>query len=98
MDSAMQGEKRRAPRKVLEYPAGIDTGDGSPLRPCLLSDISRTGVRVRVAEPSDLPPTVTLVLSRSGVFRRCRVAWTDGSDLGLEFLDRKRAPSRRLPR
>lgn len=85
----MDGEKRGAPRKFLEYPAGIDAGDGTPLRACVLSDISKTGVRVRVSEPTELPETVTLVLSSNGVFRRCRVAWAEGSDLGLEFLDKQ---------
>ena len=91
----MDGEKRRAPRKFLEYPAGIDAGDGSPLRACVLSDISKTGVRVRMSEPMEFPKLVTLVLSRSGVFRRCRVAWTEGSDLGLEFMDKEQTETPR---
>jgi hypothetical protein len=82
----MQGEKRSSPRKHLEYPAGLDFGDGRPPRACVLSDISKTGARIRVDNAADMPEQVTLLLSRNGVMRRCRVAWTEGQDVGLEFV------------
>jgi len=43
----MAGEKRSSRRKSLKYPARIDAGDGSPLRDCVLSDVSETGASLR---------------------------------------------------
>lgn len=93
----MEAEKRRALRRSLEYPAGIAAGDGSPVQSCFLSDVSETGARVRVTDPAQFPATVMLILSRNGVFRRCRVAWRNESSLGLEFLDAKEETLNRTP-
>ncbi len=82
----MQGEKRASPRKPLEYSAGLDFGDGRSPRACVLSNISRTGARIRVDNTADLPERLTLLLSSNGVMRRCRVAWSEGQNVGLEFV------------
>jgi hypothetical protein len=81
----MQGEKRKAPRKHLKYPARILNGDDEP-RMCTLSDISATGARVITSKPEGLPDEIMLLLSNGGARRRCRIAWRDGQELGLEFM------------
>ena len=83
----MTGEKRRAPRKPLRYPGEIDAGDGSPLRKCLLSDISDTGARVLIENPKDVPDRVMLMLGHErGARRKCKVVWRETKELGLEFI------------
>ena len=81
----MQGEKRKSPRKHLKYPARILSGDDTP-RMCTLADISATGARVVIVRPDDIPNEVTLLLSNGGARRRCRIAWRNGKEFGLEFL------------
>ena len=82
----MSGEKRTFQRKSLTYPARLDAGDGKPPRECMLSDVSESGARVVVKDPNEIPDSVTLLIGSEGVApRHCRVAWRDGTELGLEF-------------
>ena len=82
----MSGEKRNYRRKSLKYPARIDLGDGSPMRDCVLADISETGARVKLKEPSELPERFTLLVGPLGAApRSCRVVWKEGAEIGLEF-------------
>jgi|SoiMethySBSTD1v2_1073268.scaffolds.fasta_scaffold09593_7 PilZ domain-containing protein len=91
----MPGEKRTFRRKSLKYPARLDVGDGQPSRECLLSDISETGARVILKHQDEIPDRVTLLIGTKGVApRHCRVAWRDGTELGLEFKKNSRPPSR----
>jgi len=83
----MDGEKRRSHRQLLKYPAKIDTGDGTPPRHCVLTDISVTGARVIVQTPDQIPDRFTLVLAAEhGTRRRCTVVWREANQLGLEFI------------
>jgi hypothetical protein len=90
----MDGEKRAARRKHLHYPARIVAGEDTPLVPCILTDISETGVRVSLQGEGagELPETVVLLLSPTGVKRRCRVAWREGNEVGMEFVKAKPEP------
>jgi hypothetical protein len=91
----MPGEKRRSHRRPLKYPARIDVGDGSPLRDCVLSDVSESGARVIVNKPEDVPEQFILLVGTLGAApRQCRVVWRDGTELGLEF---RKAPKRNQP-
>ncbi len=84
----MDGEKRTSRRKHLQFPARILSEHSNDPVPCLLTDISETGARVSLQSADKLPETetVTLVLSTQGVKRRCRIAWREGSDMGMEFI------------
>lgn len=83
----MNGEKRRSQRQSLKYPARIDIGDGSPPRSCLLTDVSVSGARVVVEGADELPDQFALLIApEHGTLRRCKVAWRDGNQLGLQFL------------
>ncbi len=82
----MAGEKRSSRRKSLKYPARIDAGDGSPLRDCVLSDVSETGARLVLKDDGEVPEHFTLLFGTQGAApRSCRIAWRDGAELGLEF-------------
>src|SRR5688572_23635583 len=83
----MDGEKRRCHRQSLKYPAKIDVGDGTPLRHCVLVDISATGARVIVEKPDQIPNRFSLLLAAEhGTRRRCKVVWREANQLGLEFM------------
>ena len=94
----MTGEKRSFQRKSLKYPALLDAGDGKPPRECMLSDVSESGARVVVKVPNEIPDRVILLIGSEGVApRQCRVAWRDGTELGLEFK-KKLKPASSLSR
>jgi len=64
----------------------IDGGDGSPVRPWHLVDVSDGGARLRVASPDDVPECFTLV-QRADVMKlwQCRVVWRSSSEVGIKF-------------
>ncbi len=82
-----QAELRKHRRQPLHYPAVIYLGRGEPPRKCMLSDVSNGGARITLGAPSELPDEFVLVLSGRGHTRRnCRVAWREGTILGVEFV------------
>ncbi len=92
----MNSEKRKSPRRSLKYRVQVDLGGGSPPFNCLLADISATGARVVVALPQAPESEVLLVLGQNGAQRRCKVAWRDGDEMGLEFV-KEPAPAQKAP-
>ena len=83
----MAREKRKRLRRYLEYRALIDFEDGSPLRACLLADVSETGARLKLEVPGSVPNQFTLLLAGAGnARRRCDVVWNTGRQLGVRFL------------
>jgi hypothetical protein len=80
-------EKRKNLGRVITYPAYIDVGDGSPLRPCTLCEPSEKGARLILAEPNGVPDEFILALSSDGAARRkCRVISRNETQVGVEFL------------
>ena len=87
IENFMDGEKRRDHRQILKYPAKIDLGDGSPLLPCILADISVSGAKVMVEGASKLPERFSLLLTaKHDSVRRCKVMWREDNLLGLQFM------------
>jgi hypothetical protein len=84
----MQSERRKIVRRPVRYPARIDFCDGSNLLSCTLVDASDEGVQVVTREPVEWPNEIDLVLGydHKNGRRRCRVAWRNGKQAGLEFL------------
>lgn len=83
----MSREKRKRLRRYLEYRAHIDFGDGSPLRACLLADVSDSGARLTLDVPGVMPNRFTLLLAGAGNARRCcSVVWIRGRQLGVRFV------------
>ena len=58
---------------------------GSKEFPVLLRDASKTGARVRLTMPCDVPEHVTLVSAMEKISSACIVVWRRGNDLGLRF-------------
>lgn len=82
----MSIDKRKDDRKALRYPAQIDTGDGSPPKQCIISNVSASGARVSINNADDLPDSLDLLFAPGhGARRRCVVVWRGRNALGLEF-------------
>jgi len=84
----MTVQQRRAKRKQFGKDASIDFGDGSPLYPCEVTDISDGGARLVILIPTEwLPERFSLWLSPTGSVRReCRLAWRGTAECGVQFL------------
>lgn len=83
----MNGEKRKNQRQSLKYLARIDMGDGSPPRPCVLTDVSVSGARVMVEKPHEISDQFSLLIApEHGTMRLCKVAWREDKQIGLQFL------------
>jgi hypothetical protein len=87
-------ERRRSVRYSFNRYARIQAEMGGPSRDCLIVDMSESGVRLHT-EFGDVPATFTLVISGGERPRRaCRVVWRLGCEIGAEFTDLAREPTR----
>ncbi len=82
-------ERRKAHRVQFEKPlaAKVMAIDGTWCRECHLLDVSENGARITLEGPAAGLDEFFLVLSSFGspVYRRCKRAWGDGSQLGVAF-------------
>lgn len=66
--------------------------DGTWRRECTMLDVGATGAKLIVDQPLDglNLKEFFLVLSATGLaFRRCELAWLNGNQLGIRFLETK---------
>lgn len=83
----MSNDKRKSPRKDLNYPAFVVVG--AERYRCLVADISASGARVEIAIADELPPEVLLCLSINGPpCRKGRVMWQRSGSVGLKWTAR----------
>ena len=81
----MVKDKRKAVRRPMRYTAWIVVGPGQ-LQGCSLADVSDTGGRLDVENPTNVPDTFTLWLSSNGSARRmCKVVWRAERQIGVAF-------------
>jgi hypothetical protein len=88
-------EKRKARR--VEFSRGIDVQmvaiDGTWRRPCVMLDVAEAGAKLMLKQDSLQglnSKEFFLVLSTTGAaFRRCEVAWINGTFLGIRFIRTK---------
>ena len=96
-------ERRKNDR--VEFSRGIDVHmvaiDGTWRRPCVMLDVSASGAKLAVVGSLKglSLKEFFLVLSTTGqAFRRCELAWMNGDQVGIHFLENrvksKKAPSR----
>lgn len=82
----MKAESRKAPRRLLRYPAWIEERESAE-RECQIADVSKGGARLVVTSPDDVPQDFTLRLSQQAASRRkSRVVWRSDTEIGVEFL------------
>jgi len=78
-----KNENRRAPRRAYNDEAWIRV-EGFPLRRCRVLDLSRTGVRLTIANPHRIPDIFTLILSNNSGLP-ARVKWRRHDQIGAEY-------------
>src|SRR5688500_17712059 len=88
---AGSGRKHRELRTSMRQSigeAGWVRPDGGFARwPCMVLDISDTGVRLKVDPNQTVPTIFSFVLAKAGgLGRRARVQWRRDSEIGAEFL------------
>lgn len=92
-------ERRMEPRKPFNG-RGVVVAPGLEIA-CVVSDVSASGMRVRLERPLALPARVFLIDVGEGLAHECDVAWRKGNETGLKVLSqsslRGLAPSRLLP-
>ena len=81
----MLQNRRRSERQQCRRVAKIQFGTGSLPRDCMITDVSKGGVKV-VAEYPEIPSEFTITLS-TGDTRQCRLAWRIDCEFGAEFID-----------
>lgn len=90
-------EKRIGPRVKFEHevPAQLMAIDGTWRRECTIDNVSDGGARLTVGDSIiDLRLTeFFLVLSSTGLaYRRCRLIWVNGGQIGVSFANRAHVP------
>jgi len=78
-------ERRRSPRRVVDYPVWLALGPAP--RDCILHDVSDGGANLRLPVAEDLPDEFVLLLTRDGSRnRRCRIVWRNAQQVGVRFV------------
>jgi len=81
----MFGDKRKSSRHQIRYSAWIAL-PSKKLQGCALADISDHGARLDVESTENVPDNFILLLSNRGrPKRKCKVAWRNKKQLGVEF-------------
>ena len=52
---------------------------------CSVSDLSRSGVRLVISGPADVPVEFELQIPDAGAAAMARLVWTDGTQYGAKF-------------
>lgn len=82
-----EAAKKREVRKSVQQPGWITLEGGFAARPCVVQDLSSTGARVTVDDPSVLLGRLRLAMSRDARRgRSCEVVWRRGKTVGVKFV------------
>lgn len=78
--------KKREPRKSVQRSGWITLEGGFAARPCQVLDLSASGAKIVVDDPTSLTAQLRLGFSRDGrAGRPCGVVWRRGKTLGVKF-------------
>jgi len=78
-------EQRAHPRRRALLSGKLVYGEPPMTIDCAISDLSRSGARVRLPGPEPLAEPVYLIDVRHGLAFRAREVWRDGARIGLSF-------------
>lgn len=92
IETEMKNRRRLVRRRVvkggqLSYDKGAHTVE------CLIRDLSESGGRIQVANPSDVPAELVLHFDDGEAPRPCLVRWRGSNALGIEFTDADSGPA-----
>lgn len=57
---------------------------------CTVRNLSKTGARIAFPHPIDIPSEFELEIPKKNMSVRARVAWSDGKEHGVRFLEEAR--------
>jgi hypothetical protein len=83
---AIFGRKSRPSRRRTNQPAWMTIDGSFATRQCIVVDISEGGARLRVDDPQFVKPRFHLKFERTSPGRACKVSWTKGDLIGIEFV------------
>jgi hypothetical protein len=79
--------KKRDNRKSMRQTAWIILDGGFAARTCTVLDLSETGAKISIDEPSTVATRLRLAFTRDATRgRHCEVIWRRGRTLGLKFI------------
>ncbi|AWM85472.1 PilZ domain-containing protein [Microvirga sp. 17 mud 1-3] len=79
-------ERRRSRRFPTKLEGRIVPRGDAPLLECVVCDLSETGVRLALCENGELPLEFELEIPDEGARASVRVIWTNGREVGAEFI------------
>jgi len=81
---APPAESRAVDRDIVYRDSRIHLTTGGT-EPCIINDVSETGLRISCQVAKSLPEIVRVAYG--GNKRLCKVVWVDGIVAGLQFVD-----------
>lgn len=80
-------ERRRAERSAAQRKATIYFNGNMSTLDVVIVNISATGCRLQVSQPSDVPEMFPLIEKGASRARLCRQVWRKFHEVGVEFVD-----------
>jgi hypothetical protein len=78
--------RKREARRSVRQSGWITLEGGFATRICEVVDLSGTGAKIVIDDPTTLSNRIRLALSRDGrASRACEVVWVRGKSVGLRF-------------
>lgn len=79
--------KKRETRRSVQQAGWITLEGGFAARQCNVLDLSTTGAKIVVDDPTSVPDTMRLAFSRDvRKGRSCEVVWRRGKTIGVRFV------------
>lgn len=75
----------RAPRHPVDMEAWIRRQGSFATQPCRVLDVSRSGVRIDVANAYGIPDKFLLLFSKSDTGHNATVKWRRDTQMGVKF-------------
>lgn len=95
---ALTSENRRSRRVVFSrgVPVRVVAIDGTWTKHCLMMDASANGARLTLAQSESweglrLKEFFLLLSTTGSSFRRCELAWINGDEMGVRFIERSKS-------
>lgn len=88
------GSEKRGNQRVKfsrGVPVRVVAIDGTWTRNCLMMDASKDGAKLTLAESVEglhLSEFFLLLSTTGSSFRRCQLAWMNGDDVGIRFIEK----------
>lgn len=89
-------DKRQTLRRPITRTVLLATGLSSPLK-CRLKDVSTSGARITVNQPS-LAPQQFLIVLNFELSRWCEVIWRSETEIGIKFIPPPKSLTKKKPK